>query len=472
MKKQNLSTNVSTNIPTVNSTAIFYPRVFLKKHEEREIEMGFPWVFDNEIDFIKSKENESIAAPQKKFSVDDAPVEDGALVELFSASGKFLGTGVINSNSKITVRIISRTERAEEISMDIRSFITKRVRDAVNIRRLHYADDESCRLIFGEADSMPGLIVEKFVDTKKRVFLVVQFLALAAEVFRDEIIFALKKSIEKNCDLTGIYERSDADIREKEGLPEKSGWLTVGGGGEHTSKDTQIVIEENGVKIIVDIANGQKTGYFLDQKDNRRIAASYCRGKRVLDACAHTGSFALHAALNGAASVTAVEISSDACDTIAKNAELNNVSDKIDVVCADVFDYLKKCDAECNTGINKGHAGNAGKSDNTGGKKFDVIILDPPAFAKNAKAIQKAYGGYKEINLRAMRILTEGGILITCSCSAFFDAQIFYDMLTHAAHDAHKNVQVLAKRGAGCDHPVMLGYPRSEYLKCAILRVM
>lgn len=414
-------------------------RVFLKQREEREIEQGFPWAFDNEIDSVKFWASDG--SGWKKALLAEAEVKDGSFVELFASKGKFLGTGIINRKSKITVRIFSQELHADEIEKDRDAFISKRVRNAVNIRHLHYGETDSCRLIFAEADLLPGLIVERFVDVKNHVYLVVQFLSLACDMFRAEILDALEKS----CKLYGIYERSDADIREKEGLSERSGWIGA-------KRDTTIVIEENGVRMKVDIANGQKTGYFLDQKDNRRVAASYCKGKRVLDACAHTGAFALNAALAGAREVTALEISNDACSLIEQNAELNGVSEKMSVVCADVFDALKSYEAE--------------------GKKFDVIILDPPAFAKNAKAIKKAYGGYKEINLRAMRILTDGGILVTCSCSTFFDAPTFYEMLTHAARDSHKKVQVLCKRGAGPDHPVLLGYPRSEYLKCAILRVM
>lgn len=416
-----------------------FPRVFLKPREEREIEQGFPWAFDNEIDSVKFVSADG--SGWKKTALSEAEINDGSFVEIYSSKGKFLGTGVINRNSKIAVRIFSQKLHADQLENERSDFISKRVYDAVNIRHLNYSETDSCRLIFAEADLIPGLIVERFVDTKNHIYLVVQFLAMACEIFRHEIVDAL----EKCCKPYGIFERSDAEIREKEGLTEKIGWIG-------SKRDTEIVIVENGIKIKVDIMNGQKTGYFLDQKDNRRLAASYCKGKRVLDACSHTGGFALNAVMAGAREVTALDISSDACELIKHNAEINGVADKVSVICRDVFETLKKCEAD--------------------GKKFDVIILDPPAFAKNVKAIKKAYGGYKEINLRAMRILSEGGILVTCSCSTFFDAPTFYEMLTHAARDSHKKVQVLCKRGAGADHPVLLGYPRSEYLKCAVLRVM
>ena len=242
-----------------------------------------------------------------------------------------------------------------------------------------------------------------------------------------------------------MYERSDAAVREKEGLEQKSGWIG-------SPRNERILIEENGIKLNVDIAGGQKTGYFLDQKFNRQRAASYCHGKRVLDTFTHTGAFGLNAAKAGAKEVISVDISPEAVELVKKNIEANGLSSQMKALCSDVFDLLKDYEAQ--------------------GEKFDVIILDPPAFTKSAKQIQKAYSGYKEINLRAMRLLKEGGILVTCSCSAYFDEPTFYSMLTHAAKDSHKKVQVLEKRGAGPDHPLLLGYPRSEYLKCAICRVL
>ena len=268
-----------------------------------------------------------------------------------------------------------------------------------------------------------------------------QFLALACEVFRKEIISALQKV----CSPYGIFERSDASVREKEGLEQKSGWIGA-------ARDEVITIVENGIKLKVDIARGQKTGYFLDQKFNRRTASAYCHGKKVLDAFTHTGAFGLNAAKAGARQVISVDISPEAVELVNENIRANNVEKIMHAECADVFDLLKKYEAS--------------------GEKFDVIILDPPAFTKSIKMIKKAYGGYKEINLRAMRLLNEGGILITCSCSYFFDANTFYSMIMHAAMDSHKRVQILEKRGAGPDHPVLSGYPKSEYLKCAVTRVL
>lgn len=412
-------------------------RILLKPKEDKEIAQGFPWVFDNEIHSVKFAAADGSGI--KTTSLADCKVSDGSLVEVCTNAGGFLGTGIINRKSRITVRMIG-CAHADIIAADTRSYWEKIVRDAANIRRLNYSDSDSYRLIFGEADFIPGLIVERYCEDD-RVYLVVQFLALACEVFRDEIIEALKNV----CSPYGIYERSDASVREKEGLAEQSGWI----GAE---RNETITITENGVKIHVDIAHGQKTGYFLDQKFNRARAAEFCKRKKVLDTFSHTGAFGLNAVKAGARKVVSADISQEAVDMINRNIKLNNASKTMEAVCGDVFDLLKKYEAD--------------------GEKFDVIILDPPAFTKSAKLIQKAYGGYKEINLRAMRLLNEGGILVTCSCSYYFDENTFYSMIMHAAMDSHKRVQVLEKRGAGPDHPVLLGYPKSEYLKCAICRVL
>jgi 23S rRNA (cytosine1962-C5)-methyltransferase len=416
-----------------------YARVFLKPKEEREVIQGFPWVFDNEISHVKYMASDG--SGWKDAPLSECEVPDGSPVEVFTKAGGFISTGIINRTSKITVRLIAQNH-ADKIFSDIKSFWEKRVRDADSIRHLHYSSADSYRLIFGEADFIPGLIVERFCDINKNVYLVVQFLSLSCEVFRSEILAAL----EKVCMPAGIYERDDADIREKEGLKERTGWIKGG------NSATTITITENGLRFVVDIAHGQKTGYFLDQKDNRKAASVFCHGKRVLDACTHTGAFGLNAAKEGAREVISVDISQEAVDMVNTNIALNNMETVVTGVCADIFDLLKKYE--------------------TDGEKFDVIILDPPAFTKSAKMIQKAYGGYKEINLRAMRLLNEGGILVTCSCSYFFDTNTFYDMLMHAAMDSHRHVQILEKRGAGPDHPILLGYPKSEYLKCAIGRVL
>ena len=415
-----------------------FPRLFLNNKEEKEIQQGFPWVFDNEISHIKYRADEK--SEWKNESLKNCSVEDGSVIEVYTKAGGFLGTGVINKKSKITVRLIGN-EHADVIINDAAAFYEKRILDSYNMRRMFYDEKDSYRLIFGEADFIPGLISERFCDEIGHIIIVVQFLSLSCEVFRNEIIAALKKV----CKPDGIYERSDASVRDKEGLVQTAGWIY--GKGE-----TQFTIVENGIKLGVDIANGQKTGYFLDQKFNRVAAAAFCKGKSVLDTFTHTGAFGLNAFKNGAREVTSVDISPEAVDMVNHNIELNKAGNVMKAVCADVFDLLKQYESE--------------------GRKFDVIILDPPAFTKSAKMIEKAYGGYKEINLRALRLLNEGGILVTCSCSYFMETHMFCDMLMHAAMDSHKRIQILEKRGAGPDHPVLLGYPKSEYLKCVVCRVL
>ena len=412
-----------------------FAKVFLNAKEEREILQGFPWVFDNEISHFKHRADEK--SEWKNETLAECTVPDGSAVEVCTKAGGFLGSGILNKKSKIAVRLIS-TEHADKVFEDISDFWEKRILAAYNHRKLYYSDTDSYRLVFGEADLIPGFICERFCSEDGKVFLVVQFLAMACEVFREEILKALKKV----CKPDGIFEKDDEAVREKEGLPLTSGWL------DGKSFDTKITIIENEVRLCVDVEGGQKTGYFLDQKFNREQIKRFCHGKKVLDTFTHTGAFGLNAFKAGAREVTSVDISEEAVEMVNNNIKLNKAEKVMKAVCADVFDLLKKYEAD--------------------GEKFDVIILDPPAFTKSAKNIQKAYGGYKEINLRAMRLLNEGGILITCSCSHFFDSTTFYDMIMHAAMDSHKKVQILEKRGAGPDHPLLAGYPKSEYLKCAI----
>lgn len=412
-----------------------YTRVFLNKKEEEEIKQGFPWIFDNEISHIKFDSAEGV----KQTFLSEAVVDDGSVVEVFANAGAFLGTGVINRASKITVRMIG-AEHADQIMADAQKFYDEKIQAAYDLRKLHYSIKDSYRLVYGEADFIPGLIVERYVDVNKNVYLVVQFSTLSCEVFRKEILHALRKIVKPY----GIYEKSDAPSREKEGLKLRSCW-------DGEVRDEKIIIRENDVLIEVDLVNGQKTGYFLDQKDNRRVAGSLAQGKRVLDTFTHTGAFGLNCVKGGAKEVIAVDISPEAVELVNKNIELNEAGKKMKAVCADVFDLLKEYEKS--------------------GEKFDLIILDPPAFTKSAKNIEKAYGGYKEINLRAMRLLNPNGLLVTCSCSYFFDSEHFYGMLMKAAEDSKKRVQILEKRGAGPDHPVLLGYPKSEYLKCAVCRV-
>jgi 23S rRNA (cytosine1962-C5)-methyltransferase len=426
-----------------------FVRVFLNKNEEKEIQQGYPWVFDNEISHLKHRADEK--SEWKNEGLKECTVENGTLVEIYTKAGGFLGSGVFNKNSKITVRILG-PEHADKILEDTYSYFEQKVLNAYNMRRLHFKEDDSYRLIFGEADFIPGLICERFYDEHKKTVLVVQFLSMSCDIFRKEILTALKKI----CKPDGIYERSDASVREKEGLPLTAGWVDLSSpdfkiSGEKNIEMENLIITENGIRLGVDIVNGQKTGYFLDQKFNRAQIAKYCRGKRVLDTFTHTGAFGLNAVREGAKEDNALDISPEAVHMVKQNIKMNEAGSVMKGVCADVFDLLKEYEAN--------------------GEKFDVIILDPPAFTKSAKNIEKAYGGYKEINLRAMRLLNAGGILVTCSCSYFMETNMFCDMLMHAAMDSHKRVQILEKRGAGPDHPVLLGYPKSEYLKCIIARV-
>lgn len=408
-------------------------KIFLRPKEEVEIRQGFPWVFDNEIAYIKESKDGG------KIPLAESSVADGSPVDVFSSSGQYEGTGILNKKSKIAVRFLAKDSSSTGV-FD-RAFFEKKINDALSLRAPFFASEDSCRLIFGEADFLPGLIVERYVDIQNRVYLVVQFLALCTEIYRDIIIDILNET----CRPFGIYERSDANIRLKEDLPLRAGWI----GDERSGV---ITIRENGVLLNVDIAAGQKTGYFLDQKFNRQRAALLAKDREVLDTFTHTGAFGLNAVAGGAKSVTAVDISEDAVKTVKENIALNKAESRMNVIQADVFDILKEYEQN--------------------GRSFDMIILDPPAFAKNAKALDKAYGGYKEINLRAMKILRSGGILISCSCSQFMDSALFYSMLTHAASDAKRTVQIAEKRGAGPDHPVPLGYPKAEYLTCAICRVL
>jgi len=426
-----------------------YPRVFLNKNEEKEILQGMPWVFDNEISYFKHRADEK--SEWKNQTLAECSLANGSIVEVFSKAGGFLGTGVFNKNSKITVRLIGN-EHADLIMADTFAYYEKKVFDAYNMRQLYYSEEDSYRLIFGEADLIPGLICERFCDESGRVILLIQFLSMSCDIFRKEILAALIKCAKPDA----IFERSDGAVRQKEGLPEVVGWVDLESESFEVvstgSTTTKITIIENGIKLGVDIVNGQKTGYFLDQKFNRKAAARFCNGKRVLDTFTHTGAFGLNAFKAGAREVISVDISPEAVEMVNHNIELNKAGEKMKAVCADVFDLLKQYEAA--------------------EEKFDVIILDPPAFTKSAKAIEKAYGGYKEINLRAMRLLNKGGILITCSCSYFMESKMFCDMLMHAAMDSHKKIQILEKFGAGPDHPVLLGYPKSEYLKCVVCRVL
>lgn len=395
-------------------------RVILKKGEGRLLKKGGLWIYDNEIDR------------------EELNGENGSIVDVMDFDGYFLGNGFINVNSKIRIRMLTRRSRiGEDISLD--ELIEKRVKDAWEYRKT-VCDTSSCRIIFGEADFLPGIVIDKFAD-----ILVVESLALGIDRLKEKILNEVKKIL-KNDDINirGIYERSDSKVRLEEGLQRYKGFI----GDEF---DTKVLISENDVKYYVDVCDGQKTGFFLDQKYNRKAVAGICKDKEVLDCFTHTGSFALNAAKGGAAHVTAVDISQTGIDQARENAELNGLGNKIDFVVSDVFDYLPKV-------LNEG-------------KKYDVIILDPPAFTKSRDSVKNASKGYKEINLRAMKILKDGGYLATCSCSHFMTQELFLQAVASAAKDAHKRIRQVEYRTQGPDHPVLWNSDTSFYLKFLILQV-
>ncbi|RKD33457.1 class I SAM-dependent rRNA methyltransferase [Thermohalobacter berrensis] len=387
-------------------------KVILKKHKDKRILEGHPWVFDNEIQKV------------------EGTYEPGDIVDVYNNINQFLGRGYINPKSKIRVRIMTR--KKEEIN---REFFKKRIESAWEYRK-KLVDTSSCRVIFGEADFLPALIVDKFGD-----YLVIQTLALGIDKYKDMIVDILDEVINPK----GIYERNDVQVRELEGLKQKKGYLKG-------NFDTNVEIIENGIKMTVDIENGQKTGYFLDQRENRAAIKPFVKNARVLDTFTHTGGFTLHAAHYGADEVIAVDISEHAIEYVKENAKLNGYENKIKTVVGNVFDVLRDY-----------HKNN---------EKFDVIILDPPAFCKSRSAVKRAYRGYKEINLRAMKLLRSGGFLVTCSCSHYMTPDLFMDMIKDAARDAKKRLRQVEVRTQAKDHPILVGDDQSLYLKCVILQVI
>ena len=391
---------------------------------ELSLQKGHPWIYDAEV-----------------VSLDGEP-EDGEIVDVVTGKGRFIGSGFYNSNSKIRIRLISRNanDKFDE------AFFGRRIRYAWEYRKTVMGDDlDCCRIIFGEADTFPGLTVDKFHD-----ILVTQTLCLGIEQ-RKDIIFPLLYKVlnEDGQNIRGIFERNDVRVRELEGLTQNKGFYPLE--GVPVPDSTNVVIEENGIKYNVDFENGQKTGFFLDQKYNRRAAAKIAKGKKVLDCFTHTGSFALNAAAGGADLVCAVDISQDAVDMARRNAVLNGLEGKMDFVCANVFDLL---------------------SEMTGSEGYDFIILDPPAFTKSRQTVESAMRGYKEINLRAMKLLPHGGYLATCSCSHFMTERLFEEMLHSAAHDAHVSLRRIEYRQQAPDHPVLYNVPETEYLKFYLFQVV
>ena len=392
--------------------------VIIKKGEGRSFKAGGLWIYDNEIDRINGE------------------FENGDIVEVIDFDGYFLGKGFINTNSKITVRIMTR-HRDVEINRD---FIDRLVRDAVQYR-VDTVDTSSCRLIFGEADGFPGLVIDKFSDV-----LVVESLALGIDKMKLMIIDSLKAELaSRGMNIRGVYERSDAKVRLQEGMERVKGFI-----GEPF--DTKVEIVENGVKYIVDVEEGKKTGFFLDQKYNRAAVARLCKGADVLDCFTHTGSFALNAALGGADSVLGVDASELGVERARANAELNGVSDRVEFTCRDVFELLPELVEQ--------------------GRQFDVVILDPPAFTKSRNSVRNATKGYREINIKGMKLVKNGGYLATCSCSHFMEQELFAKTIAEAARSAHKRLRQVEFRTQAPDHPILWSADESYYLKFYIFQVV
>ena len=391
--------------------------VTLKKGEGRTLKAGGAWVYDNEIDTILGS------------------FENGDIVTVHDFDGYFMGYGFINTNSKITVRIMSR-HKEHPVTEE---FLRERVRAAWEYRK-QVIDTSSCRIIFGEADWLPGLVVDKFSDV-----LVVESLALGIDKLKPLILDALVDILkEDGITIRGIYERSDAKVREQEGLPRYKGFI-----GEPF--DTKVEIVENGVKYIVDVQDGQKTGFFLDQKNNRAAIQKLCKDKKVLDCFTHTGSFALNAGIAGASSVLGVDASELGVRQAQENARLNHLEDRVTFQCADVFDLLPSLEEQ--------------------GEKFDVVILDPPAFTKSRQATKNAVKGYREINLRGLKLVKDGGFLATCSCSHFMDPELFAKTIREAARGAHKRLRQVEFHTQAPDHPILWAAEESYYLKFYIFQV-
>ena len=392
--------------------------VTLKKGEGRMLKSGGLWIFDNEIASILGS------------------FEDGDIVAVHDFDGYGLGKGFINRNSKIRVRMMTRN-RHQEID---EAFLKMRVQEAWDYRK-KVSDTGSCRVIFGEADFLPGLVVDKFSDV-----LVVQSLALGIDRLKDQIVELLKEVLAADgIKIRGVYERSDAKVRRQEGMELYKGFI-----GEPF--DTNVEIEENGVRYMVDVKDGQKTGFFLDQKYNRKAIQHLCKDAKVLDCFTHTGSFALNAGYGGAKEVTGVDASELAVEQATLNSKLNGMEDRVKFICRDVFELLPELEEK--------------------GEKFDVVILDPPAFTKSRNSVKNAVKGYREINLRAMKLVRDGGFLATCSCSHFMTYELFTQTIPQAARNVHKRLRQVEYRTQAPDHPILWAAEESYYLKFYVFQVV
>ena len=403
-----------------------FPRVVITAKGTRWVEQGHPWIYEGEV--IRQ----------------EGDCENGGLVDAVSEKGKYLGTGFLSEKSKIRVRLLSRNANDRFDA----AFWQRRLQYAWDYRKTVMGDQTSCcRIIFGEADGFPGLTVDRFSD-----LLVTQTLSIGMERAKDMIFPALVKLLREDGEvIRGVYERNDVAIRELEGMAQNKGWYALPGETPPESPMTEIC--ENGVYYSVDVENGQKTGFFLDQKYNRLAVAKLAKGKRVLDCFTHTGSFALNAAKGGAEHVTAVDVSASAIGMARQNALRNGLEDRMDFLTADVFDLLPELAAR-------------------GGKPYDFIILDPPAFTKSRKTVDSAQRGYKEINLRALKLLPRGGYFATASCSHFMPSELFVKMLKAAALDAGVELRQIEARQQAPDHPILWNVPETDYLKFYIFQVV
>lgn len=403
-----------------------YPQITITPKGEAALVGGHPWVYEGEVTGLSGS------------------VSDGQLVDVISRRGSWLGCGFFNSRSRIRVRVLSRNPNDR---FD-RAFWRRRIQYAWDYRKTVMGPEDSrcCRVIFGEADGFPGLTVDRFESV-----LVAQVLCLGMELIKEELFSLLLEVLRSDGqDVVGVYERNDVSIRELEGMEQGKGWHPVD--GEKAPDFTAVDIEENSIRYTVDFENGQKTGFFLDQKYNRQAVAKLARGRTVLDCFTHTGSFALNAARGGAKHVTAVDVSEFAVACARENARRNGLSDVMECVAANVFDLLPQLEQQP--------------------KRYDFIILDPPAFTKSRKTTQRAMTGYKEINYRAMRLLPRGGYLATCSCSHFATEELFLKMLRSAAKDAGVQLRQIEARQQCCDHPILWGVEETNYLKFYLFQVV
>lgn len=392
--------------------------VTLKKGEGRTVKSGGMWIFDNEIATIAGH------------------FENGDIVIVHDFDGFPMGKGFINQNSRIRIRMMTR--RKDQIIDE--DFLKMRLENAWAYRK-KTVDTSSCRIVFGEADFLPGIVIDKFSDV-----LVVESLALGIDRMKETLIRLLKEILAQDgISVRGVYERSDAKVREQEGMERTKGFI----GPEF---DTKVEIVENGVKYMVDVKDGQKTGFFLDQKYNRLAIQKLCKGAKVLDCFTHTGSFALNAGIAGAQSVLGVDASETAVLQARRNASLNGLDGTVKFLCEDVFELLPELEEK--------------------GEKFDVVVLDPPAFTKSRSSVKNAIKGYREINLRAMRLVKDGGFLATCSCSHFMTYELFTQTIGQAAKNVHKRLRQVEYRTQAPDHPILWAADESYYLKFYIFQVV